>query len=72
MAEIRTSRPFQERFLDGFERSRLRGEQEKVRPRLGGFERSTPPGPWERHLRWEGSDYDPDIQRRSQSGAGTP
>lgn len=33
MSEIRTSRPFQERFLDGFDRSQLRQEVQRVRPR---------------------------------------
>lgn len=32
MAEVRTSRPFQERFLDGFDRSQLRQEVQKVKP----------------------------------------
>ncbi len=32
MAELKTSRPFQERFLDGFDRSQLRQEVEKVKP----------------------------------------
>src|SRR5436309_1074682 len=31
MAEIKTSRPFQERFLDGFDRSQLRQEVQKVK-----------------------------------------
>lgn len=33
MAEVKTSRPFQERFLDGFDRSQLRQEVQKVKPR---------------------------------------
>jgi soluble lytic murein transglycosylase-like protein len=38
MGEIKTNRPFQERFLDGFDRSQLRAEVEKVKPkRLKGF-----------------------------------
>ena len=32
MAELKTSRPFQERFLDGFDRSQLRQEVLKVKP----------------------------------------
>jgi len=32
MTEIHTSRPFRERFLDGFDRSELRAEVEKVKP----------------------------------------
>ena len=32
MSELKTSRPFQERFLDGFDRSRLRQEVQKVKP----------------------------------------
>lgn len=32
MAELKTSRPFQERFLDGFDRSQLREEVQKVKP----------------------------------------
>jgi soluble lytic murein transglycosylase-like protein len=40
MAEIKTSRPFQERFLDGFDRSQLRQEVQKVKPkRLQGLRR---------------------------------
>jgi soluble lytic murein transglycosylase-like protein len=40
MSEIKTSRPFQERFLDGFDRSQLREEVQKVKPRgLTGFRR---------------------------------
>ncbi len=33
MAELKTSRPFQERFLDGYERSQLRQVVQKVKPR---------------------------------------
>lgn len=33
MSEIETKRPFQERFLDGYDRSQLRREVQKVRPR---------------------------------------
>ena len=33
MAELKTTRPFQQRFLDGFDRSQLRQEVEKVKPR---------------------------------------
>jgi soluble lytic murein transglycosylase-like protein len=33
MAEIKTKRPYQERFLDGFDRSQLRQEVQKVKPR---------------------------------------
>jgi soluble lytic murein transglycosylase-like protein len=32
MAELKTSRPFQERFLDGFDRAELRREVQKVKP----------------------------------------
>jgi soluble lytic murein transglycosylase-like protein len=32
MADLKTSRPFQERFLDGFDRSQLRQEVRKVKP----------------------------------------
>jgi soluble lytic murein transglycosylase-like protein len=40
MSEPKTSRPFQERFLDGFDRSRLREEVQKVKPRrLSGLRR---------------------------------
>src|SRR5205823_3154560 len=40
MTEPQTSRPFQERFLDGFDRSKLRQEVQKVKPRkLSGFRR---------------------------------
>ena len=37
MTELKTSRPYQERFLDGFDRSQLRQEVQKVKPRLGGL-----------------------------------
>jgi hypothetical protein len=33
MTDIKTSRPFEERFLDGFDRSQLREEVQKVKPR---------------------------------------
>jgi hypothetical protein len=33
MSEIKTNRPFRERFLDGFDRSQLREEVQKVKPR---------------------------------------
>jgi hypothetical protein len=33
MSELKTSRPFQERFLDGFDRSRLRQEVQSIKPR---------------------------------------
>jgi soluble lytic murein transglycosylase-like protein len=40
MSKVKTSRPFQERFLDGFDRSQLRDEVQKVRPRtLSGLRR---------------------------------
>jgi soluble lytic murein transglycosylase-like protein len=40
MSEIKTSRPFRERFLDGFDRSQLREEVQKVKPRrLSGMRR---------------------------------
>jgi hypothetical protein len=40
MDKPKTSRPFQERFLDGFERSQLRNEVQKVKPRrLSGLRR---------------------------------
>lgn len=40
MSEIKTSRPFRERFLDGFDRSQLREEVQKVKPRrLSGLRR---------------------------------
>src|SRR2546428_8964819 len=32
MRELKTSRPYQERFLDGFDRSQLRQEVQKVKP----------------------------------------
>lgn len=34
MAELKTTRPYQERFLDGFDRSQLRQEVQKVKPRF--------------------------------------
>lgn len=39
MSEIKTKRPFEQRFLDGYDRSQLRREVEKIRPRkkLGGL-----------------------------------
>ena len=38
MSEVKTSRPFQQRFLDGFDRSQLREEVQKVKPkRLSGL-----------------------------------
>lgn len=39
MSEVKTSRPFQERFLDGYDRSQLRQEVQKVKPKrlLSGF-----------------------------------
>src|SRR4030088_2193552 len=37
MRELKTSRPYQERFLDGYDRSQLRQEVQKVKPRFGGF-----------------------------------
>jgi soluble lytic murein transglycosylase-like protein len=40
VGDIKTSRPYQERFLDGFDRSELRAEVEKVKPkRFKGFRR---------------------------------
>jgi len=40
MGDIKTDRPFQERFLDGFDRSQLREEVQKVKPkRLSGMRR---------------------------------
>ena len=35
MGEVKTSRPFRERFLDGYDRSQLREEVQKVRPKRG-------------------------------------
>lgn len=35
MAQVKTSRPFRERFLDGYDRSQLRQEVQKVRPKWG-------------------------------------
>ena len=37
MGELKTSRRYQERFLDGFDRSQLRQEVQKTKPRLSGF-----------------------------------
>src|SRR5205085_6795531 len=34
---IKTSRPFQQRFLDGYDRSQLREEVQKVKPKRGGL-----------------------------------
>lgn len=34
MAELKTTRPYRERFLDGFDRSQLRQEVQKVKPRF--------------------------------------
>ena len=39
MAEPKTSRPFQERFLDGYDRSQLRREVQKVKPKWGALRR---------------------------------
>ena len=40
MSKPKTSRPYQERFLDGFDRSQLRQEVQKVKPRrLSGLRR---------------------------------
>src|SRR5438552_14317736 len=36
MTELKTSRPFQERFLDGYDRSELRQEVQKVKPKRFG------------------------------------
>src|SRR5437899_4470554 len=33
MSEVKTKRPYQERFLDGFDRSQLRQEVQKVKPK---------------------------------------
>jgi soluble lytic murein transglycosylase-like protein len=38
-SELKTSRPYQERFLDGYERSQLRQEVQKVKPRFSGLRR---------------------------------
>jgi hypothetical protein len=35
MGEVKTSRPFRERFLDGYDRSQLREEVQKVKPKRG-------------------------------------
>jgi soluble lytic murein transglycosylase-like protein len=37
MSEVKTSRPFQQRFLDGYSRSELRQEVQKVKPRFAGL-----------------------------------
>ena len=37
MIELKTSRPFQERFLDGYDRSQLREEVQKVKPKRSGL-----------------------------------
>ena len=37
MTELKTSRPFQERFLDGYDRSQLREEVQKVKPKRSGL-----------------------------------
>ena len=37
MGDIKTSRPFRERFLDGYDRSQLRTEVQKVKPKRGSF-----------------------------------
>ncbi len=37
MGELKTSRRYQERFLDGFDRSQIRQEVQKTKPRLSGF-----------------------------------
>lgn len=37
MTEPKTTRRFEERFLDGYDRSQLRQEVRKVKPKLGGF-----------------------------------
>src|SRR5712692_6935764 len=36
MSELKTSRPFRERFLDGYDRSQLREEVQKVKPKRFG------------------------------------
>ena len=36
MAEVKTTRPFQERFLDGYDRSQLRQEVQKIKPKRSG------------------------------------
>jgi soluble lytic murein transglycosylase-like protein len=36
MGEVKTNRPFQERFLDGYDRSQLRAEVQKVKPKKFG------------------------------------
>src|ERR1700737_1925195 len=35
MGEVKTNRPFRERFLDGYDRSQLREEVQKVKPKRG-------------------------------------
>lgn len=40
MGELKTQRPYQERFLDGFDRSQLRREVQKVKPRLAGLKKT--------------------------------
>lgn len=40
MGELKTNRPYQERFLDGFDRSQLRREVQKVKPRLAGLKKT--------------------------------
>jgi soluble lytic murein transglycosylase-like protein len=37
MSVLKNSRPYQERFLDGYDRSQLRQEVQKVKPRFGGL-----------------------------------
>jgi soluble lytic murein transglycosylase-like protein len=39
MAEIRTRRPYQERFLDNFDRAQLRREVQAVKPRFSGMKK---------------------------------
>jgi hypothetical protein len=43
MAEVKTSRPYRERFLDGYDRHELREEVQKVKPskRFGGLRKKT-------------------------------
>ncbi|HET7710362.1 MAG TPA: hypothetical protein VFL80_00380, partial [Thermoanaerobaculia bacterium] len=40
MGELKTKRPYQERFLDGFDRSQLRREVQKVKPRFAGLKKT--------------------------------
>jgi soluble lytic murein transglycosylase-like protein len=40
MAQLKTSRPFQERFLDGYDRSQLRAEVQKVKPQRGSLRKT--------------------------------